>query len=210
MKKTKELWFILILIFVLIVSFGFTGCAASDSTENGTDGSAGSSGESGDLPGILSEFETTTLTGEAVDSSLLEGYDLTMVNVWATFCGPCINEMPDIAKIAEEYRDQGVQILGIVSDVMARDGSMDPDQVALAEDIVKETGAGTYTHLMGNGSLSGLLSQIYAVPTTFFVDGEGNQVGKAYVQMLTEDQFRTIIDETLGLVNGSAGEAEVQ
>lgn len=197
MKKTKELWFILILILVLIVSFGFTGCSSGES-------------EGEDLPGILSQFETTTLTGEAVDASLLEGYDLTMVNVWATFCGPCINEMPDIAKIAEEYRDQGVQILGIVSDVMARDGSMDPDQVALAEDIVNETGAGTYTHLMGNGSLSGLLSQIYAVPTTFFVDSEGNQVGNAYVQMLTEDQFRTIIDEMLGLVNGSAAEAEVQ
>ena len=198
MKKTKELWFILILILMLIVSFGFTGCGAQEPNRNE------------ELPGILSQFETTTLTGEAVDASLLEGYDLTMVNVWATFCGPCINEMPDIAKIAEEYRDQDVQILGIVSDVMARDGSLDPAQVALAEDIVDETGAGNYTHLMGNGSLGGLLAQIYAVPTTFFVDSEGNQVGNAYVQMLTEDQFRTIIDETLGLVNGSATETEVQ
>ena len=59
---------------------------------------------------------------------------------------------------------------------------------------------------MGNVSLSGLLSQIYAVPTTFFVDSEGNQVGSAYVQALTEDQFRTIIDETLGLVASPEGE----
>jgi len=206
MKKTKGLWFVLILILILIVSFGFSGCSASSGDGAGAAGSDQPSGEGETLPGILAQFETTTLTGETVDQSLLNDYDLTMVNVWATFCGPCINEMPDIAKIAEEYREQGVQVLGLVSDVMARDGSLDPVQVALAEDIVEETGAGNYTHLMGNVSLSGLLSQIYAVPTTFFVDSEGNQVGSAYVQALTEDQFRTIIDETLGLVASPEGE----
>ena len=98
MKKTKGLWFVLILIWILIVSFGFSGCSASDQP----------SGEGESLPGILAQFETTTLTGETVDQAVLEEYDLTMVNVWATFCGPCINEMPDIAKIADEYREQGV------------------------------------------------------------------------------------------------------
>ncbi|MBQ6949674.1 MAG: TlpA family protein disulfide reductase, partial [Firmicutes bacterium] len=123
MKQAKGLWFVLILILILIVSFGFSGCSASDQP----------SGEGESLPGILAQFETTTLTGETVDQAVLEEYDLTMVNVWATFCGPCINEMPDIAKIADESREQGVQVLGLVSDVMARDGSLDPVQVALAE-----------------------------------------------------------------------------
>ena len=46
--------------------------------------------------GVLSAFSTTDLEGNAVDQSMLADYDLTMVNVWATYCGPCISEMPDL------------------------------------------------------------------------------------------------------------------
>ena len=41
--------------------------------------------------GVLSAFSATDLNGNAVDQSVLVEYDLTMVNVWATFCGPCIH-----------------------------------------------------------------------------------------------------------------------
>ena len=50
--------------------------------------------------GILSSFSTQTLTGESADSTILTGHPVTMVNVWATFCGPCIQEMPDLAALA--------------------------------------------------------------------------------------------------------------
>ncbi len=165
-----------------------------------------SSGSSESPAGILSSFSTTTLTGDSVDQTILEGYDLTMVNVWATYCGPCVTEMPYISNLIEDYEEQGVQILGLVSDVMTSQGELDPYQVSLAEDVVEKTGAGNYTHLMADLSLYGLLSQIYAVPTTFFVDSEGNQVGSAYVQMLTEDQFRSVIDETLADFRANDGE----
>lgn len=47
-----------------------------------------------DQAGILSQFAATDLDGNEIDQSILEGYDLTMVNIWATFCQPCIREMP--------------------------------------------------------------------------------------------------------------------
>ena len=49
-------------------------------------------------PSLLGEFESVDLEGNTVDESILADHQLTMINVWATFCGPCINEMPDLGQ----------------------------------------------------------------------------------------------------------------
>ena len=66
-------------------------------------------------------------------------------------------------------------------------------QVDTALDIVAETGA-DYPHLIPSGDLLGIVAQIYAVPTTFFVDSQGNQVGSAYVSAYEKEQWVEIID----------------
>ena len=114
----------------------------------------------------FSVFSTTDLEGNAVDQSILEGYDLTLVNVWATYCTPCLEEMPDLGSLAAEYEATGAD----------------------------------YQHLVPSSDMFGLLSQIYGVPTTFFVDSEGYQVGYAYVSALSRDQFVTIIEDALAEV----------
>ena len=166
----------------------------------------GSAGDSGDPAGsapaparLLSAFSTTDLEGDPADQSILEDYDLTVVNVWATYCTPCLQEMPDLGDLAEEYEDKGVQILGLVSDVLNSDGTLSDSQVELAREIVEETGA-DYRHLLPSEDLFGLLAQIYGVPTTFFVDREGTQVGYAYVSAMTREQFVEIIDAALAEV----------
>lgn len=151
--------------------------------------------------GVLSAFSATDLNGNAVDQSVLEEYDLTMVNVWATFCGSCIHEMPALGELAEEYAGQGVQIIGLLSDVMDSEGNIDDGQVKTAQDIVQETGA-NYLHLLPSSDLYGILSQIYAVPTTFFVDAQGNQVGDAIVQAQSKEQWAETIDRMLAEVTG--------
>lgn len=163
-----------------------------------TDRPADSSG-TGEQTGILSSFTTTDLEGNAVDQSTLADYDLTMVNVWATFCGPCLREMPDLGELAAEYRDKGVQIVGLVSDVMDADGSLSESQVDLAKDIVAETGA-DYRHLLPSADLYGILAQIEAVPTTFFVDSEGRQVGYAFAGAMEKDDWVETIDGILAEV----------
>ena len=150
----------------------------------------------GEQAGILSSFSTTDLDGSDLDQSMLEGYGLTMVNVWATYCKPCLSEMPDLGELADEYRDQGVQIVGLVSDVLNSDGSFSQEQLDTARDIVAETGA-DYPHLLPSQDLYGLLSQIYAVPTTFFVDSEGRQVGSAYLSAKEKDEWAEIIESMM-------------
>lgn len=149
--------------------------------------------------GVLSAFSTTDLEGNTLDQSILADYDLTMVNVWATFCGPCINEMPDLGELAAEYADNGVQIIGLVSDTMDSDGTISDSQVETAKEIVAETGA-DYRHLLPSDDLLGILSQIYAVPTTFFVDSEGVQVGDAIVTAQSKEKWIETIDGMLAEV----------
>ena len=148
-------------------------------------------------PGLLEGFTAEDLDGNPVDDSIFEGYGVTMVNVWATFCGPCIEEMPYLGTLAEEYASQGLQIVGIVSDVLARDGSYDEELTQLARDIAAETGA-DYLHLMPSADLqTRVLGSVQAVPTTFFVDEHGAQIGEAILGAQTEDAWRQVFDELL-------------
>ena len=72
-----------------------------------------------------------------------------MVNVWATYCQPCIREMPDLGQLSGEYDKADFQIIGIISDVP--EGSNE-NQIAKAESLIEQTDA-DYPHLYINESL---------------------------------------------------------
>lgn len=182
-------------IMLVLAALLLTGCAKK---ETGQD--AGQEG-GGEKSGILSSFTAADLEDNEVSQEILADYDLTLVNVWATFCGPCLREMPSLGELAEEYRPQGVNVIGIVSDTLTSDGELDEDQVDLARDLVEETKA-EYTHLLPSQDLFGLLGQIYAVPTTFFVDSEGNQVGDTYMQSMSKEELSELIESHLTEVRG--------
>lgn len=150
--------------------------------------------------GILSGFTTTDLNGNPVDQTIFEDYSLTMINVWATFCGPCLREMPDLGELSAEYESKGVQFVGLVSDAVDANGSLDPEKVDLARQAVEETGA-SYLHLLPSEDLTSLLSQIYAVPTTFFVDAAGRQVGGTYTGSMSKDEWISVIDAVLAEIS---------
>jgi len=159
----------------------------------------GCSSEGSSAKGVLSNFAATDLDGNAVDQSVFAGSKLTMVNVWATYCTPCLAEMPDLAVLADELSAEGVQIMGMVSDIVSMDWAISESGLALAKDIVVETGA-DYLHIVPGESLYNLLNQITAVPTTFFVDANGVQVGNVYVGSRSYDDWKQIINDTLALL----------
>lgn len=175
--------------------------AGTDTSGQGTTDVQSGSAQTTEQAGVLSSFSATDLEGNTVDQSIFAEYDLTMVNVWATFCSPCINEMPDLGELAQEYADKKVQIIGLVSDVLNTDGTISEEQVQTARDIVEQTGA-NYLHLLPSEDLYGVLGQISAVPTTFFVDNEGAQVGSAIVSAQSKDKWTQTIDEMLAEVQG--------
>ena len=123
-----------------------------------------------------------------------------MVNIWGTFCTPCINEMPDLGELAEEYEDN-LQIIGIVTDVLNQDGSYSDEQIALAKEIITQTGA-DYLHLLPSKDLIELkLKNVSSFPETFFVDKNGNLVGSSYLGSRSKEDWAEIINTKLEEIN---------
>ncbi len=143
------------------------------------------------------QFTATDLDGNQVTQDIFADYDLTMVNIWATFCSPCLSEMPHLGELAAEYKDKGVQIVGIVVDVMDNTGAISASQVDLAKEIVQQTGA-NYTHLLPSDDLINIkLRYVSAVPETVFIDKNGDVVGDPLVGSRSKDDWKSVIDNYL-------------
>ncbi|MCR5764121.1 MAG: TlpA family protein disulfide reductase [Treponema sp.] len=126
------------------------------------------------LPEKIEPFETFNLKGDSVSESIFSKKDLTVVNVWGTFCGPCISEMPELAQWAKEL-PENVQILGIICDI----GDIsDSDGIAEAKSIIADAGV-EFENIIAGDELYPLLKNIMFVPTTFLVDKDGTVIGDA-------------------------------
>lgn len=146
---------------------------------------------------LLADMTTQDLDGNTVDASVFGAHKLTMLNIWATYCGPCINEMPELGELAADYADKDVQVIGIAADVAMGENGYDADGLELAKQIVEKTKA-DYLHILPSQSLyETLLGGVQAVPTTFFVDEDGNLVGSALVGAKSKDEWASVIDERL-------------
>ena len=64
-------------------------------------------------------FEAHDMEGNAVSSEIFAQSKITMVNVWATYCNPCLNEMPALGELAQAYDAGDFQIIGIISSVFS-------------------------------------------------------------------------------------------
>lgn len=115
------------------------------------------------------------------------------LNFWATWCGPCRNEMPEIQKIYEETlqeEDSDLVILGIAAPGFGQEKSQEE-----VEAFLEENGY-TYPVLMDTTEEVFMEYGISAYPTTFMVDRDGNLFG--YIQgQLNEAMMRSIIRQTM-------------
>ncbi len=175
--------------------------APAPETGEGQEQEAAESGEGQEQEASFAHFTAEDLDGNEVDQSIFSGCKLTMINIWATFCGPCINEMPELGELSEEYADKGVQIVGIVIDTLDSDGNYDDGQVQLARQIVEQTGA-NYRHLLPSEDLiEAKLQEVTVVPTTFFVDSDGNQVDSSFSGAKSKEDWSAVIDKMLAKVS---------
>lgn len=137
------------------------------------------------------EFTAENLALESVDSSIFAEKDLTVLNVWGTFCGPCINEMPELGEWQREL-PENVQIIGLVADVA---GKEDKEHIELANMILEKTNA-RFTNIIPNNDFAELLSGVVGVPTTFFINKEGKIVGKPIVGAQVP-KYKSFVEEYL-------------
>ena len=139
-------------------------------------------------------MSTKHFTTADFDREVLQSAKPVLVDFWATWCGPCRNEMPEIQKLYEEYAAQGVNaevaVIGVAGPGMGGEGSKEEITA-----FMEENGY-TYPVLMDETGEMFNYYGISAFPTTFMIDREGNVYGYVSGQ-LTEDIMRSIIDQTL-------------
>lgn len=137
-------------------------------------------------------FSTENLDGDIVTEQVFAEKSVTMINIWGTYCGPCINEMPALQELNSQLPDSA-QILGIVVDV----STDDKGNLQNAQKIADGAGV-TFDNVILNEELAWALSGVQFIPTTVFVDSDGRMVGEAIVGANT----RAYINRLESLLDG--------
>lgn len=117
-------------------------------------------------PEVVPPFLVRDIAGDMVSTAALKG-KVVILNFWATWCGPCREEIPELIALQAQYKDQ-IQIVGISED------EAPPAQVA---QFVQKAGI-NYPVVMSSGPLEKEYGGIAALPTSFFVNRDGRVVAK--------------------------------
>jgi peroxiredoxin len=117
---------------------------------------------------LAPDFELKTLTGETVKLSNLRG-QVVLVNLWATWCPPCREEMRTIEKVYQDYKDQGLTVLAVNMTYQ--------DDLPGVAPFVKER-ALTFPILLDESGEMARAYQLRSLPSSYFIrrDGVINEV----------------------------------
>ena len=144
-------------------------------------------------------FEGKDLDGNTVKSDeLFSANAVTVVNFWFTTCNPCVGELSELDALNKELAEKGGALIGVNT------FTLDGDEAAISEakDVLAKKGA-TYQNVYFNsdGEAGKFTTNIFAYPTTYVVDRNGNIVGDPIVGAITEknqaEKLQKLIDQAL-------------
>ena len=171
--------------------------AGSDTTTPPDDGSMQKS-DDGSMQKFPA-FEGKDLDGNTVKSDeLFSANAVTVVNFWFTTCNPCVGELSELDALNKELAEKGGALIGVNT------FTLDGDEAAISEakDVLAKKGA-TYQNVYFNsdGEAGKFTENIFAYPTTYVVDRNGNIVGEPIVGAITEknqaEKLQKLIDQAL-------------
>ena len=144
-------------------------------------------------------FEGKDLDGNTVKSDeLFSGNTVTVVNFWFTTCNPCVGELSELDALNKELAKKGGALIGVNT------FTLDGDETAISEakDVLAKKGV-TYqnVYFASDGEAGKFTTNIFAYPTTYVVDRNGNIVGDPIVGAITEkkqaETLQKLIDQAL-------------
>ena len=178
MKKILSNFALFVVLAVVFSSL--TGCGGSNGAVNEPASNAASSAVANADAPKKSEFPPLASAVAQSDMKNLDGTTskvadrkgkVILLNMWATWCGPCRGEMPALVKMQDEHRDQGFEIIGLNTD--------DGDTKEMIDDFAAELKL-NYTLVWADTAMqNGLLkiSNFNGIPQSFVVDRDGNLRG---------------------------------
>lgn len=122
----------------------------------------------------LNSFTARTLDGGSFTADDFSGADVTVINIWSTTCGPCIREMPELAKFAAGLPDT-VRVM-----TWCIDAEYSPDRSQIGQ-FMDDCGFHGITLTSGDGDMQTFLEQLQYTPTTVFLDSSGNLLSEPVI-----------------------------
>jgi cytochrome c biogenesis protein CcmG/thiol:disulfide interchange protein DsbE len=176
---------IVFLTFFSVVFFFVSGCNKNTSDERAENGQQQSaSQETGTTPSVLGEYLSVQASNSETAPNLhwkdaqgnnvtLSSYTekLTLVNFWATWCGPCKMETPDMVEVQTELRTKGVKFLGISADT-------GPSANEDVKEFINHFQLPYPVIIDRDEEIQSAFGNVRAYPTTFLVNKEGKIVSQ--------------------------------
>ena len=178
--------------------FGLAACTSSDAPSNeavaaGAAGAGTSGGTGGgEVPpssslGEAPDFTLPTLAGDSLRLSDLRG-QIVVLNFWATWCAPCIEEIPDLIALHDELNPHGLSVVGIAIDV---------EGAELVKPFTERLGI-TYPVPLDEGAVAEAFGGVWALPTTYVIDPEG-RIDQRVIGLFPVKEMRVQFRQQLGL-----------
>jgi len=149
-----------------------------------------SGGESYVQDGVYT-FTLNDIDGIPLNFADLRGKGV-MLNVWATWCGPCADEIPVFIDMYEKYKDRGFEIWGVSTDVQGK---------SIVEPFVKEKGMNYPVLLSSQSDLAKIFGYIRGYPTTIFFDKEGRIVrridGEPFIDKVKGETLESFFEKQI-------------
>ena len=149
-------------------------------------------------------FEGKDLDGNTVKSDeLFSGNAVTVVNFWFTTCNPCVGELSELESLHQELTKKGGGVIGINSFTLGGDEAA----ISEAKSVLSKKGV-TYPNVYfpAQGEAGKFVENVFAYPTTYVVDRNGNIVGDPIVGAITDksqmESLNNLINKALSADKG--------
>jgi thiol-disulfide isomerase/thioredoxin len=182
---------ILLLTLIAGVSISITACGGSPESSSLDDADpAGTELTAESYPYTHSEmnervpaFDYIDMLGNKMSNEEISG-KVTLINFWATWCGPCIVEIPDFVVLYDEWQDRPFEIVGV---------SMDDDGYDLVRPFAEDL-AMNYPVVIDDGTLAEQFGGVYGLPTTFLVDENGT-ITDRFIGLFPTEELKGRLDK---------------
>jgi thiol-disulfide isomerase/thioredoxin len=176
------------LAFLMSVALAMSGCARPGEEEKVA--------ASGSKPAGAATATTASAAAPVTISSIEQRLSefrgkVVILDLWATWCGPCVREIPGFIRLQNKYRDKGLEIVGVSVDAITRGGGAN-----VVGPFMQKFGINYTIWLLDNPNGFGKYPMGTGIPTTYIIDRSG-RVTKVYVGAQPESTFESEVTALL-------------
>lgn len=178
------------LLLVLLIGLGPLACETPDAADPEATPqilpSSAPDADAADL-GTVPGFALSTLAGDTLRLEDLDA-ELLIINFWATWCGPCIEEIPELTDLYTELHPHGLEIIGI---------ALDEEGAEVVAPFASELNM-NYPVALDDGTVAEAFGGVWALPTTYVVDADG-KIEQRVIGLFPVEENRATFRERLGV-----------